>query len=297
MLITSKIKQNYKSFKNKKLIFKIKWALLLIIIMLLLFTIISTVDQNNKEILPILSSNIDDKTILPKKGSIIVLQKDKNTYYRVLDIDKTEALLLRMTPLTKIQFNKTSCIGTNENDRYQQYINSDIDIYLNTEFYNSLPKEIKDSIVKKYIVQNNFEFTKEYSEHNVKIYHYNDFSDISSSDSKRYIKHISSEYVGERFIYLLDVDDIYNYFEKNEITSKELIHLFFNTYEKVDEGIWTRSGRSNKDNYVITIGGLAGDFIYNFYNGMEQVKPVFTIDLEKVNYVEYDLEQSNIKFY
>ena len=114
---------------------------------------------------------------LPKKGDLIELDVDGNgnNKYRVLALNNTVAKILGMDDITTSQkYNTLSTTGPFINNGMigQLYAGSDLDIYLNTIWYNTLTSTIKAAIVPESRTQYMYQYYDKPNEPNTTTYTY-----------------------------------------------------------------------------------------------------------------------------
>lgn len=221
-------------------------------------------------------------SILPgvKTGTIITLNDGRK--YKVLALDGTKAKVLSMKDIQTSEYwvtgstNKTTTFNSVEGIKYE---GSTLDTCL-TNWYNSLDdsatnnvtKPMHDAIQSTTFTQRMF---KKQSGGRYK-YQYNE-SDFDSFDE------IGSTASIERYVYALDVKDVYDYFGKDTVTSKEIWNLFYDRDAKVGTNyIWLASASGSNPTihaWIISEGtGSVWDGIS--VDSAQSVRPAFTIDLK-----------------
>ena len=204
---------------------------------------------------------------MPEKGDVIVL--NDNNEYRVLDVDGTNVKLLALYNVKNGQMysaNPTTAKFGEDKVEGVCYAGSDLDNYLNNEWYQSLEKTYKpihDAIVPQDIKQSMFifcgrpddttNFETELGTAKYKTQNCWDEADYGNLIDKGSID------IGNRFVYALDVEDIHDYLEKDVWTSSDINLMFINTGSQDDEidiYIWLRStGSATGVNVVETYWG------------------------------------------
>lgn len=245
----------------------------------------TSIDKNTPNRTIIVSANVEYKAIfaeLPEKGDIIELNDGNN--YRVLSINGSEAFVLGMTAASSSQrywdSNQTIDFSGNEGAKYE---GSDLDAYLNTTWYGSLAdgstkQPMHDAIQAVNINQNIYKNESVPSDATTMLYTYkyqinwND-STYSNADDK------GSVSIANRYVYVLNMSDIFDYYEKNIITSNELNKLFFNQEIAIDENIWLRSAYIDTINWVWGVSGSDGTMKGFATFSSRSVRPSFVIDL------------------
>lgn len=210
---------------------------------------------------------------MPEMGELITLD-DKE--YRVLDVDGTKAKLLSMYNAAEIQYdaNTTSFNG----EEGIQYAGSDLDNYLENEFYSSL--SFKDAIVSQDIEQSMYSFNGTPAHGSSWYKSFLTPTDTSGTDYT--VSKFSSVSVGKRNVYVLDVDDIIEYLG-SYWTPQQLNTMFFNSeYSIANTKCWLRSAdkayadRSWGVNANLGCIDTAGNYVEYI------VRPVFVLDFNKI---------------
>lgn len=225
------------------------------------------------------------------KGNIVTIDGKE---YRVLEMSDTEAKLLAMydallkgyyyeSPFARKATYFNGIEGT-------LYAGSDLDNYLENEFYPSL--SFKDAIVSKYIYQNMYEYV----------------SDANYPDFPNKIRGVG---VGSRHVYILDVEDIIDYLGTSS-NADQIRFMFcnFEWYGFISEkynpevivstyGTWLRSASTFQINlstprkhvWGINFNSETGTGV-NYVlgsrvpEGTSSVRPAFYIDLTKCEYTK-----------
>lgn len=193
-----------------------------------------------------------------------------------------------MTQLATSKFNSTSTTTTfSDGGTYQQYAGSTLDTYLNETYYNTLSENIKNAIVDQIITQKVYSYDNNANSANSTYkYYYNDFSDSPADSARRGVTYKDIITVGSRHVYALEIDDIFDYYGKTEITSSELNTMFYNTGTSVVDDSWLCSANSGDSIEAFSVEGYYG--CLNRYNCRRayQARPAFLIDLSKVDYAD-----------
>ena len=163
------------------------------------------------------------------------------------------------------------------------YNGSDLDVALNTTYYNTLSAEAKAAIVPKDITQ--YQYTGNSSSVTAELYWGN--ADYSTKSVK--------EKIGNRYIYALDIEDIFEKYLGSKGTSwsnggtgTEEIKTLLNV---TSTGLWLRSANENQL-YAYYIngsgfieGGRYAEHLITVTNDADAyARPAFQIDLSKINY-------------
>lgn len=140
------------------------------------------------------------------KGNIVTIN---NTQYKVLSTEGTKAKVVSMENVDVSVYNATAIANfvllNGSTKLGLQYKDSLIDTKM-ANYYNSLPEEIKEMIVAQNIKQSMFTYNH---------------SPMASCK-------VSEIEVGNRMIYILDIQDLFDYFGYNP-TVEELNIFFFDT--------------------------------------------------------------------
>ena len=197
--------------------------------------------------------------ILVAKGDLINLNLDGNgnKTYCVLAMNGNVAKLLGMSDISILQkYNATSKTGTFTNGTTGQlYAGSDLDIYLNTTWYNTLSDIAKAAIVPEFRTQYMYKFYDEPNTADTPTYTYqlqwhwgDDYDNEDLTDSI---------VIGNRNIFALDLKDIFDFFGKVCITSNELMLLWTDQGSEINK-YWWLSSVSTDDSYALVIRGDNG---------------------------------------
>ena len=184
---------------------------------------------------------------------------------------------------TSQEYNATSKTGTFTNGSTGQlYAGSDLDTYLNTTWYNTLPSTAKAAIVSESRTQYMYKYYLEPSIPNTTTYTYqyqynwNDYANANLTDSIL---------VGDRNVFALDLKDIYNYFGKVCITSNELMELWTNQTGAMNgKAWWLSSAYAEYSNHAWYVRGIGGALGYKNVDNAIAVRPAFNLDLSKVDF-------------
>lgn len=227
---------------------------------------------------------------LVAKGDLIKLDLDGNgdKQYRVLGINGNVAKLLGMSDISTSQkYNATSKTGTFTNGTTgQSYVESDLDTYLNTTWYNTLTSTVKAAIVPESRTQYMYQYYDEPNTPNTPTYTYQYQYNWSDSDYDN-VNLTDSILIGNRNIFALDLKDIFDYFGKVCITSNELMELWTNQTSAVSNKYWWLSSARADDpggaRVVSGGGGCLGGLVVDVAGA---VRPAFNLDLSKINFTK-----------
>lgn len=222
------------------------------------------------------------------KGELLTMDLDGNgdKQYRVLSINGNIAKVFGMSDISTSQkYNATSKTGTFTNGTTGQlYAGSDLDIYLNTTWYNTLTSTVKAAIVPESRTQYMYQYYDEPNTPNTPTYTYQYQYNWSDSDYDN-ANLTDSILIGNRNIFALDLKDIFDYFGKVYITSNELMELWTNQISAVSSKYWwLSSAEAGSPDDVWFVDGVNG--YLSRYGAVDAyaVRPAFTIDLSKISY-------------
>ena len=195
---------------------------------------------------------------MPKKSDLITIDGQE---YRVLSINGTQAKVLAMYDANITYFNNYSGGGES------RYEGSVVDNYLENTFYPSL--SFKDAIIKKDITQNM----------------YRNASKIDRTESIP---------VGLRHVYLLDMEDLFEYLDNGDdwIDGEQIKVMFYDTYfvelnQSPCSDIWLRSSSTDYTSHawrISTYGEYANLSLFNCWDNADAIRPAFVIDLSKIDF-------------
>ena len=203
--------------------------------------------------------------IMPQKGDLIKFdlgsplidpKEEFVNEYRVLKMEGDSAYVVSMYNLKTMAFGKT-----------HDYFGSNIDDYLENEFYNSISEKVKKAMKCQDIKQYSFEPNGKSNKH--------EYASYANEKPNR-------ENRGQRYIALLDYKDILEYFN-NKFSSEDIIKLFFK-----DEGhalhnsFWLRSAYAVISDYCWRVFGSSGYIDYYYCYFSDASRPAFKIDLSEI---------------
>ena len=211
---------------------------------------------------------------MPAKGDLITMNLDgTDRQYRVLKIvDGTTVEVLGMWNVS------TSMVFGSNNT----YSGSALDTYLNTTWYNTLSTEAKNAIVPKNITQYTYAYYDKPNTPNTPTYTYQFQYNWSDSNYKNVDK-TAEVVVGDRYVYALDLKDIFDYHDKVCINSNELMAMFFNSTTKNSIYIWFRSAFAGYALAWYVIGDY-GAVYYDDTTITYAVRGALQIDLSKIDF-------------
>lgn len=226
---------------------------------------------------------------LAVKGDLINMDLDGNgnKTYRVLAMNGKVAKLLGMNDISTSQkYNATSKTGTFANGTTGQlYARSDLDIYLNTTWYNTLTSTVKAAIVPESRTQYMYRYSDKPNTPNTPTYTYQYQYNWSDSDYEN-ADLTDSILIGNRNIFALDLKDIFDYFGKVCITSNELIELWTNQTSKVSKFWRLSSARADSPGSTWVVGGDRGGLRNSGVGLALAVRPAFNLDLSKIPFTK-----------
>ena len=218
------------------------------------------------------------------KGDLINMNLDGTSrLYRVLSVNGNVCKVLGMWDNLRSKYNQTS-ITTNFNGiTAQKYEGSALDTYLNTTWYNTLSSEAKNAIVPENVTQYCYKYYDEPNTPNTPTYTYQYQYNWSNSDYEN-ADNVGNVTVGERNVFVLDLKDIFDYFEKVCITSDELMTMFWNSTTKVSKYLWLRSSYAGSSSRVWVVYGRRGLLLDGGVTNSYVVRPALNLDMSKIQY-------------
>lgn len=223
------------------------------------------------------------------KGELINMDLDGNgnKTYRMLSINGTIAKVLGMSDISTSQaYNTTSKTGTFTNGATGQlYAGSDLDIYLNTTWYNTLTTAAKAAIVPESRTQCIYQYYDIPNAPNTPTYTYQYQNSWHSSnyDNANLTDSIS---IGDRNVFALDLKDIFDYFGKAYITSNELMELWTNQTSAVGQAWQLSSADEDISDWAWFVNGDNGYLESIGVTNALAVRPAFNIDLSKIPFTK-----------
>lgn len=218
----------------------------------------------------------------PAKGSIIKMNLDgTERQYRVLSVNGSVCKVMGMFDDFTSKYNETSTTTTFGSTTAQKYEGSTLDTYLNTTWYSTLTSAAKAAIVPENVVQYCYKYYDEPNTPNTPTYTYQYQYNQSKSDYNN-ADDVGSVTVGNRNVFVLDLKDIFDYFEKVCITSDELMTLFWNSTTKVSKYLWLRSSRADNSRIAWNVYGSSCSLGYNAVTISPVVRPALNLDMSKI---------------
>lgn len=222
-----------------------------------------------------------------KKGDLLTLNLDgTDRQYRVLKVDGNNAECLAMFDASTSQkFNEV----LEANSRI--YAGSDLDIYLNTTWYNKLTDTAKSAIVPKTFTQD--QWYDDDSGDPV----YSGYFGSSSPGNMLYRVSLANSAFGStitRNVYALSIQDVLDYVLDTAVGDGQWRNyntwkMFWNDEAKHSlNHLWLRSAAKNFTTDVFYLNGNYGTFSTFSTNEPFRVRPAFTIDLVKLGVIEPD---------
>ena len=208
--------------------------------------------------------------ILPKKGGLINMDLDGqgDKTYRVLAINGNIVKVLGMSDVSNSQSFNTNF------EKGMTYAGSDLDIYLNTTWYNTLSDIAKTAIVPESRTQYTYIVASALD----------NYTYIFKDDLYFYLN--DSVLIGDRNIFTLEIKDIYDYFDKTSIIDGELTKLWTNQTDRVDKNWWLSSLNANTTGVVTMFYGTFDRFAFSSIVDKLAVRPAFNIDLSKIDFTK-----------
>ena len=222
---------------------------------------------------------------MPVKGDIVKMNLDgTERQYRVLSVNGNVCKVLGMTDNSTITYNNISTTATFGSTTAQKYEGSSLDNYLNTIWYNKLSSEAKNAIVPENVVQYCYKYYNAPDTPNTPTYSYQYQYDWSDSNYEN-VDNVGNVTVGERNVFVLDLKDIFDYFEKVCITSDELMTMFWNSTTKVSRYLWLRSSSADD-----SLGAWGVSSSHGFLDTRDVrassnfIRPALNLDMSKIQY-------------
>lgn len=237
----------------------------------------------------------------PVKGELINMDLDGNgnKTYRVLSIDGKIAKVLGMSDIEYDQNwnDGTTCaMGTLT---VLQYADSILDTYFNTTWYNTLNDVSKAAIVSKAITQDAWYLNS--TDLGSPIYTGTCGSTVPGTENCVAGKYATTELtIGNRDVYALSIQEVIDYLsDENMRIDKSAIlrnvniwKMFWNIEmcpSSMTPSLWLRSAIADDGrmkSYASRIRATKGFFDSGRYNGSQNVRPAFCIDLSKIPFTK-----------
>lgn len=234
-----------------------------------------------EELINVLNSHLEKQHPLVK-GDIITLSDNRR--YRVIKLDENGvATLLSMFDIDTAYAEKREVEQFSRCLFGLSYANSVLD--KNCEkFYENLPEEIKKAIIPTEISQTMYQWFDEIEEWQM----YTDILEYQYNWSRacNYLVCAGELRIGERHAFALDISEVYEYVDKDSISSSELNTMFFETEKEAKKISWLRSVGIARSSYAFIVNGDYGDFDDNLCYDRARVRPAFRINVSKVNWTK-----------
>lgn len=217
------------------------------------------------------------------------LDGNGNKTYRVLSMNGNVAKVLGMNDIATSQvYNATSKTGTFTNGtKGQLYAGSDLDVYLNTTWYNTLTNTAKAAIVPQSRTQYMYQYYNKPNQPNTPTYTYQ--FQYNWNDTNYYNADLTDSItIGDRNIFTLDLKDIFDYFNKVCITSNELMEMWTGQTGRVNKYWWLSSADNDDESLSAWIAvGVSGSLGPSSYYGSQYaVRPAFNLNLSKIPFTK-----------
>ena len=217
---------------------------------------------------------------MPAKGDLITMNLDgTDRLYRVLKIvDGTTVEVLSMGGVSLQYFS------------YQgdgKYADSKLDSFLDSTYYESLSARGKAAIVQKDVIQDQWTDGSSGSP---------TYTGTNSNPNDNHVYTISrvlsgNKTVGKRRVYALSIQSIIDYLSDKSVLAypREMLvpdniwNAFFGRSEAVNEQVWLMTGNPNS-RYAWVLSGLYGYMYDSIADSQNSVRPVFQIDLSKIDF-------------
>lgn len=218
--------------------------------------------------------------VMPVKGDLITMNLDgTDRLYRVLKIvDGTTVEVLSMGGVSLQYFS------------YQgdgKYADSKLDSFLDSTYYESLSARGKAAIVLKDVIQDQWTDGSSGSP---------TYTGTNSNPNDNHVYTISrvlsgNKTVGKRRVYALSIQSIIDYLSDKSVLAypREMLvpaniwNAFFGRSEAVNEQVWLMTGNPNS-RYAWVLSGLYGYMYDSIADSQNSVRPVFQIDLSKIDF-------------
>lgn len=237
--------------------------------------------------------NVKDVTPVPlaMKGQILSMNLDGQgaKEYRVLsmngDVAKVMAMYDTLNNVWRKDYNTTTTMGTLTVVKYE---GSDIDIYLNTTWYNTLTSATKAAIVPESIVCDAWY----YNNTGDPVYSGTYGSSIPGTDNYTISKYAGGTLnIGNRNVFALGVQDVIDYLNDSSVQvdttailrNVNIWKMFWND-EVSHSGKfpWLRSSYGINSDTAWCVGGTYGSFSFGGARNSQVVRPALNLNLSQI---------------
>lgn len=240
------------------------------------------------------ASNDDIRKLFPKypiKGQIISMNLDGTTRsYRVLSISGTVAKVLSMfdSSASQVFNNPSKKVQFSDGTTAQQYMDSDLDTYLNETWYDTLTVNAKAAIVEQNRTQDLWFFNSTGNP----VFHRERYDGGSISDCS---KGTGTSPIGNRKVFALSLQEVFDYLELSSgdtMTWKSVFKMFWNDEDPhPSDYVWFSSSAfggphdlSNPPDCGFIIYGSNGYFEVSGATGGHPIRPALALDLSKIDF-------------
>ena len=230
---------------------------------------------------------------MPVKGDIVNLDLDGNgnKQYRVIKCNGNVAQVMAMYDTLTSEWNgdisKTTTMGTLTVAKYD---GSDIDIYLNTTWYNTLTSTAKAAIVPENVVCDAWywgnagdpDYTGTYG------------SSVPGTSNYTISKYSGGTLnIGNRNVFALGVQDVIDYLNDSSVQvdttailrNVNIWKMFWN--DEVSHSVkypWLRSSDADRSDVAWYVYGIIGRLSGRSVSGSGVVRPALNLDMSKIPY-------------
>ena len=233
------------------------------------------------------------KIIMPIKGDLVNLDLDGQgaKQYRVLSMDGNVAKVMAMyddlTSVWRNDYNTTTTMGTLTVTKYD---GSDIDIYLNTTWYNTLTSATKAAIVPENVVCDAWylgntgdpDYTGTYG------------SSVPGTSNYTISKYAGGTLnIGNRNVFALGIQDVIDYLNDSSVQvdttailrNVNIWKMFWND-EVPHSGklLWLRSSGADDSIDAWYVNGSRGYLSYGSVNRAGVVRPALNLNLNQIEF-------------
>ena len=230
--------------------------------------------------------------IVPK-GSLVNLDLDGNgnKQYRVIkcngNVGQVMAMYDTLTSKWNVDTSKTTTMGTLTVAKYD---GSDIDIYLNTTWYNTLTSTAKAAIVPENVVCDAWYWGNTGDP---------DYTGTFGSSVPGTSNYTISKYaggtlnIGNRNVFTLGVQDVIDYLNDSSVQvdttailrNVNIWKMFWNDeVSHSNKNPWLRSSLTVYSDYAWYVPGRNGPLSYYTVNTSNVVRPALNLDMSKIQY-------------
>lgn len=208
--------------------------------------------------------------------------------FRIIKINNGITTLMSLDDdITSIYNGSIILTQFDNGSNYLKYADSPLDIAMNTSYYNSLSAEVRAALVTTNKVQSCYSVLT-WSADNPDD---SAIVNVHRTNNNKYepLQRITQKTIGDRNCFVLDLDDIIEYFGVSVggiIEGTDLIQLFKEDSSMFAWSSWLTSATANENMAAFIVYADYGSLNYRNYDEARVARPAFRIDLTNIQYTK-----------